>query len=142
MKKVASDDGSALNGARFAIYSLDQAEKTDTPDADASMTVFHDLKTWYLVDVKETADGGLAGFEGLRSDQYLLREVKAPAGYYAGDEGTRIVTRDEDKGQTIEIQNIPGSELPETGGSGSWHIYMLSVMFIAAAIMFYKKRHI
>ena len=142
VKKVASDDGSALNGARFAIYSLDQAEKTDTPDADASMTAFHDLKTWYLVDVKETAGGGLAGFEGLRSDKYLLKEVKAPAGYYAGDDSTRIVTRDENKGQTIEIQNIPGSELPETGGSGSWHIYMLSVMFIAAAIMFYKKRHI
>ena len=140
IKKVSSEDGAALDGARFAIYSQDAEDLSAEVDADAPARTAYEGSTWYLKEVRETANGGLAAFAGLTGDRYLLKEVKAPAGYYAGDDSTRIVTRDEDKGQTIEIQNIPGSELPVTGGHGSWYVYMLSAMFIMAAVLLARRK--
>ena len=138
IKKVSSEDGSVLEGARFGIYSKDRQGQVS--DQDAAPTASYGGSTWYLAVVAETGRDGLAEVTGLKDSQYLVMEVKAPDGYYAGDEGTRIVTRDEDKGQTIEIKNIPGSELPVTGGHGSWYVYMLSAMFIMAAVLLARRK--
>ena len=139
IKKVSSEDGAALNGARFAIYSQDAEDLSTEADADAPARTAYEGGTWYLKEVRETAGGGLAAFSGLTKDRYLIKEVKAPAGYYAGDDSTRIVTKGNDKDQTIEIENVPGSMLPETGGRGTWHVYLISIILTLAAFTIRKR---
>lgn len=66
-------------------------------------------------------------------------EVKAPDGYYAGDDCIKVVTN-EDDGKTFAMEKTPGSELPETGGRGSAYIYILSAAFIITALVLYRRK--
>ena len=120
------DEPVVLPGAVFARYSPNEGDKLgavpdEYTDLDIELTYTdEDDVTWYLADVKTTADDGTISWDDLREDEYLLLEVKAPDGYNLPEDPAYVVSATSAVGGVAPVtrENFPGYELPATGGSG------------------------
>ncbi len=147
-----------LKGAMFALYSPNESDKRGVLDqmiSKALLGTVNDLstgvdkeyvdesgKTWYLMSVEKTDENGMIDdWKELLREEYIYREIKAPAGYYP-DMAYVKVKRPAGRSALVEI-NVPneaGAELPRTGGVGVWP-YMMSgiVLMLGALLIVYRK---
>lgn len=132
------ENNAALNGAKFKLERLTDA----TND------------TWETVNEIDGASSNTFTFTGLGLGTYRLTETATPNGYNTIDPVTIVVsgtvnntgftalnatglsfTADLTNGTlTANIQNIPGSVLPFTGGIGATIFTILGVAFIAGGV--------
>lgn len=87
--------------------------------------------------------------KGLDSDDYELKEIKAPDGYNKLKETKKFTVKDQTKktdGSTeigvtrLEVENKTGTELPETGGIGTALFIGIGSMLALAACVFLVTR--
>lgn len=100
-----------------------------------------------------SASNGMININGLKSDTYYLKEIKAPDGYnllkepikivVSGDPdtGKRIIKVQDNVVSKVEVQNNKGSLLPSTGGMGTTLIYVVgSILVLASGMVLFSKR--
>ncbi len=153
----------ALSGAEFILSktveiggtAVTQYAKFDF-EAQSGDNVY--TLTEWVEDLSEantlTSDGnGSIGLQGLQVGTYTLTETKAPDGYMLLSEGIEFTVNadgsvtvdekyaDEYNESLIVIGNEAGTELPNTGGPGTW-MYILTgiVMMSGAGFLFYRKK--
>ena len=145
VKHSAADEAELLPGAEFQIYRLAAADETPT------ITTTYQGTEVGLVPVMAdgqpvvitTDENGYAVSPSLDFGLYFLVETKAPDGYNLLEEPVPVmVTASSHMAEyAVKIANMPGVELPETGGPGIVHIVgfgaLLSVM---ALLLMTKKR--
>lgn len=111
--------------------------------------------------VGTVSDDGYLTFSGLNAGKYTLSETQAPDGYNAADDITFTITAELDaNGQIVwksnndkisldsangifdaTIQNLPGSTLPSTGGTGTTIFYILgSILVIGAGVLLITRK--
>lgn len=138
--KKLDETGAALAGATFTLTGK---------DGPLSFTRVDDT-TNYIVDPKSdtteiTTDAtGTFSINGLDSvDEYVLNETKAPEGYILMDPETIILDPSNNTHErTVEVTNLPGVDMPETGGMGTTIIYAVGGLMVLAAVVLLvtKKR--
>lgn len=90
-------------------------------------------------------DGGTGVYtiRGLSAGEYMLVEVEAPANYIKGEDTTVTISEERDEGgnliglkvpASVTIVNMPGSTLPETGGTGTTIFYIAGAVLVVAAL--------
>lgn len=145
--------GSALAGAKFVL--------TKTVDTNTFYAKLEESSSGYnfveWVNTQEaatviTTSGTNAAhiIRGLAAGSYTLVEIEAPKDYIKGEDTVVSVneTRNEPGNvlvglttQVAEIINMPGSTLPETGGTGTTIFYIVgAVLIVAAATLLLIKR--
>lgn len=155
LTKTSSENGSALFGAMFALYSPLETEKISdadysaivlTPKPERTKTISG--QTYYLSTVKESGADGVILWNQLRGSHYYAVEIKAPDGYIMDDSSKQIEVDLEnseliDYTYNLTVTNTPGMELPKTGGTG-WTGYskvglILIIMTFTCLILWKKK---
>lgn len=145
--------GSALAGAKFVL--------TKTVDTNTFYAKLQESSSAYnfveWVNTQEaatviTTSGTNAAhiIRGLAAGSYTLVEIEAPKDYIKGEDTVVSVneTRSEPGNvliglttQVAEIINMPGTTLPETGGTGTTIFYIVgAVLIVAAATLLLIKR--
>ncbi len=145
--------GSALAGAKFVL--------TKTVDTNTFYAKLEESSSGYnfveWVNTQEaatviTTSGTNAAhiIRGLAAGSYTLVEIEAPKDYIKGEDTVVSVneTRNEPGNvliglttQVAEIINMPGTTLPETGGTGTTIFYIVgAVLIVAAATLLLIKR--
>ena len=157
MKVDVADTGKMLEGAVFDLYSTDAQGQIDE-------LLYSGLKSGSDGILKDQTTGQSV-FE-LRPGVYQMIETQAPKGYNVRVEPVIItITPDsglggvayndgtaysqggeglsyENKLYTLKITNSAGTELPNTGGSGSMIFYIAGsiILIMCAAIMLIRSR--
>ena len=122
-----NEKGSALSGAAFQLRNA---------------------KGENIGAAQKTGADGKITFTGLTPGDYQLVETAAPAGYYkmtatieftVNEDGTVNMTNTNDSwslaGATFTVTNHAGSELPETGGSGTIPYTIGGLLLMAASLL-------
>lgn len=135
-------------------YQIDVTKtdsKTGNPLAEAKFQLKKSDSEWYKLDegvvswVSQanadtfTSDGsGKFSIVGLDADTYTLVETNAPTGYVKADPKDVTIST---ANATVEVENIPGDLLPETGGMGTTLFYVAGgVLVLGAFVVLMKKR--
>lgn len=108
-----------------------------------------------------TDDSGKIELKGLVSGTYTITETKAPNGYILNSTpitftitpGTKLETANEkgqyyvptysltgnaaatNNGSEITVENVPGVDLPQTGGAGTWMFTIGGLVLMAGAVV-------
>lgn len=90
---------------------------------------------------------------GLKAGTYWLRETKAPDGYNLlkndikitvknNKDGSYEISKDDTKAENniVKIVNTPGSQLPETGGTGTLLLTAVGALLVAVAMIRFMRR--
>ena len=107
--------------------------------------------TWPANTILTTDTKGKIEIDGLDSDTYYLREIKAPAGYNKLAQDQEVVITGAVKAEgsdsltyttvLAEINNKSGTELPSTGGVGTTIFYVLGgILAVGAAVLLVTKK--
>lgn len=143
IKKVDGKDNKiSLAGAEFELYEGSPAQgdaiKLVKESANNGNNEYHVAdsteQTTATTTVVSPANGTIV-IKGLKAGKYTLKETKAPAGYNKGGDITITITADSgDQGEnvivtgnSIEVKNNSGIQLPSTGGMGT-------IIFVAAGV--------
>lgn len=88
-----------------------------------------------------TVDSGNIVIEGVDSDEYTLKEIKAPDGFNLIKYVIKVNVN-ADNSLVVEIANNTGLELPGTGGMGTTLIYGVGAILVVGAVVLLvsKKR--
>lgn len=136
-----------LNSAKTKVATIVNGKVTGWADVPAAVD---GTITWPENTVLTTGENGKIEIDGLDSDTYYLREVKAPNGYNKLAEDIKIEITGPTEGQdgkltyttvVAKVNNQSGTELPSTGGIGTTIFYVIGgVLVIGAAAMLIAKR--
>ena len=156
LKYGNGDESKVLENAQFVLLNKDKTEVAtvangkltgwvDVPAAGEDGTI-----TWPANTVLTTNAQGKIEVDGLDSDTYYLREIKAPAGYNALKEDVNVVITGAVKAEgadspsystvVSEVNNNSGTELPSTGGIGTTVFYVIGSVLVAAAVVLLVTR--
>lgn len=159
--KKSSASNKVLSGATFEVYRDAKADE----EAAQTIVIGGDEKKVVKVSFYDTEkiDGnrskvasvttdanGVAYIYGLAYGKYYLVETQAPAGYNKLNDpilfeinATSHVIDTDGKGG-ITVMNVPGIELPETGGAGTQAYAAVGWMLIGAAacLMLARKKRV
>ncbi len=135
-------DKKALAGAGFVIqrndkkYYKNENNVVTWVDAEADATE--------LVTEVEGEEAKVA-FTGLANGTYTLIEKTVPDGYNKADNETFTVEANDYTAKNLDqvatVSNMPGTELPSTGGIGTTIFYILgSILVIGAGVLLVTKR--
>lgn len=149
LKYANGDEKKVLKDAQFVLLNNDKTKVAVI--VGGKLTGWTDIPAagtdWPENTVMTTNEAGKIEIDGLDSDTYYLREIKAPDGYnkLAGDV-TITITGGDTTTQTYDthvekVNNQSGSELPETGGMGTTIFYVLgSILVIGAAVLLIARK--
>lgn len=100
-----------------------------------------------------TTETGTFHIEGLDADTYYLTETQAPVGYNLLSAPIKVVIDNKgvvtvvgEQGEMVEVNtvrvlNTTGSQLPETGGTGTTMLYIVGgALMLAAFVLIVSKR--
>lgn len=153
LKYGNGDKSKVLAGAKFVLLNNDKTQ--------AAVVVNGKLAGWVAVPAAgeewpantelTTGNDGKIEIDGLDADTYYLRETLAPAGYnkLASDVAVTVTGATKAEGTDTltyatviaEINNQSGTELPETGGTGTTVLYILgAVLVIGAAVLLITRK--
>ena len=152
-RKADNEANSPPAGAVFGLYSPNKSDQMSVEDMEAlgiDYTQFgqgqHEELIYYLLYVLETPENGVARFNELCEEAYVLLEIKAPDGYYGSTEPI-LIKRDSTAVATVTVENAKGAPLPGTGGYGLGStIKLIALLLLSisvsgfAAIYLRKKR--
>lgn len=145
----------ALAGAVFSLYR--DAACTDAnvikliAKGNNVYRVAKDGEAGAITEITTDASGKFV-IQGLDSDTYYLKEIKAPDGFNVISEPIEVVidengkvnpTEDHPDGvDEVKVLNQTGSELPSTGGIGTTIFYIVGAVLVvgAAVVLVSKKR--
>lgn len=151
---------------------INKVDSSNEPLKGAEFTLKKKLANGSYKDIKvvKTNDGTTFTFKGLDDGEYLLEETTTPAGYNTISPITFKIEASHDvespdpkltdlngvklSGEITFTKNVPegsltsnivnqkGSELPETGGSGTTAMYVIGGVLVAGAVLLLitKKR--
>lgn len=140
-----------LDGAQFKLYDAETGgnEIALVEESAGHYRLAKDDETG--VEYITTVNGQLEikGFDA--NTNYYLEETKAPDGYHKLGERVKIAVIDANLEATVEngvykdggvrVENIPGKELPSTGGMGTALFYIGGgVLVVGAAALFVLKK--
>lgn len=160
-----NEAGNELAGAGFTLYKYDDT-KTGSK-GDAVKLIWDSTKNAYRPAVSDNADEaasaqteitsrsedgekGKFNIIGLDAGKYVLSETKTPEGYntvadttieikaeHKLNETVPTVTLTNSKGLANDLVDMPGSNLPSTGGMGTALLYVagIAVFMLAGAIL-------
>lgn len=132
LQKVdATNNKTYLPGAEFTLYRNDEKINTFVTGEDGKVTI----------TLPENEGGAYT---------YILKETKAPDGYYPSDEVWTLTIDLEGRlsvtdssggavspvGGVYVVENTPGYELPETGGFGALPFIIIGPLLMAGAVMY------
>ena len=167
----AAEEGKELSGAGFTLYKYD--ESAAGHKGDAVKFVWDSTKNAYRPAVSNTENTtanteitsrseegqqGKFNIIGLDAGKYVLSETKTPAGYntvadttieitasHKLNDGTPTVNLDTSQNLTNKLVDMPGSNLPSTGGMGTVLLYVagIAVFVLAGAtlVMALRRRN-
>lgn len=165
----AEGAGNELAGAGFTLYKYDSTK--DGNKGDAVQFVWDTSKNAYRPAVSSTEttvteitsrsendQKGKFNIIGLDAGKYVLSETKTPAGYntvadttieitasHKLNDGTPTVNLAGSKNLTNNLVDMPGSNLPSTGGMGTVLLYVAGVaVFVLAGatlVMALRRRN-
>ena len=158
LKYGNNDESKVLENAQFVL--LNKAKTKAAAVVNGKLTGWVDVPaagedgtiTWPADTVLTTGEDGKIHVDGLDSDTYYLREIKAPAGYNALKEDVEVVITGAVKAEgsdsltystvVSKVNNLSGTELPSTGGIGTTIFYVIGSILVAAAVVLLitKKR--
>ena len=132
-----------LAGAQFTLYR-DAECTTAISLVKINDETYRVAKTGETgVTVITTPESGKLIIQGLDSDTYYLKEIKAPDGYNLLKDPIKVVISDtgvvsynngKDNG-TVTVVNLTGSELPSTGGIGTTIFYVVGGLLMLGAVV-------
>ncbi len=123
------EEHNPLPGALFGAYSTDPSEAMSAEAAGEVKTLYglgDDFKTvieiggvsYYLSDTAQSPEDGIISWT-LGGDAYIVRELKAPDGYYFTGNDYNFAYDENEDTRYLTVENKAGTELPSTGGSGA-----------------------
>ena len=135
------DEGNALTGAGFTLYKNNGGTYTK------------------LTEIAAETESTF-GFSGLDAGEYMLVESTVPSGYSKVDDITFTISatlsksgadiaevagatvNDTEGSVTFTVENVPGTQLPTTGGIGTTIFYVVGGVLVLAAlvVLITKKR--
>ena len=145
------DDDKVLDGVQFKLYDAKTGgnEIALVKVSDGVYRLAKDGETG--VEYITTVNGQLEikGFDA--NTNYYLEETKAPDGYHKLGQRVEIAVKDANIEASVEngvykdggvwVENIPGKELPSTGGMGTTLFYIGGgVLVVGAAALFVLKK--
>lgn len=140
--KVDGKDKASLAGAEFELYEGSSAQgsaiklvQENAVDGNNVYRVADSTEQTTATTTVVSPANGTIVIKGLKAGKYTLKETKAPAGYNKGGDITITITADSvDQGESvivtgnsIEVKNNSGLQLPSTGGMGT-------IIFVAAGV--------
>ncbi len=149
LKYADGDETKVLKGAKFIL--LNAAKTHVAKIVDGKFVEWVEIKAeTKLSDYELTTDeNGKIEIDGLDADTYHLRETAAPNGYnLLTKDVTVVIIGAESDGTTLtyttvvaKIENKAGSQLPETGGTGTTMLYIVGgALMLAAFVLIVSKR--
>lgn len=150
LKYANGDESKVLENAQFVL--LNKTKDKVATVVNGKLTGWVNVPTegedgtitWPENTVLTTDKDGRIAIDGLDSDTYYLREVKAPAGYNIlnGDVEVKITGATKGENDTLtyatvvaKVENQSGTELPSTGGMGTTIFYVLGGVLMAGAFV-------
>ena len=161
VKTTAASDGTPLADATFELRRTNDGSPIAFVDLGNNvyrLAVAGDTTTVTAITTDST---GRFTLQGLDADTYYLVETAAPAGYNMLKDPIQVVIdSNSDSAQTtqnngsitlrqngdevdeIDVQNNTGSELPSTGGIGTYIFYIAGAILVlgAAIVLIARKR--
>ena len=151
--RKTDENGNAIPGAKFVLYKKnDEGSFIEVTDYGLNQG---------LIDLSDKTE---MTFSGMANGIYKLTETDPPPGYlildrdiyFSVSDGTVALTDSagntatatyngaglKDNNSTIEVKNVSGAQLPETGGPGTNRIYLLGcilTMLAGAGIVMRRK---
>jgi len=148
VKKV-DQDGDPLPGAEFVLKdNVNKYYKWGKITHGEGENVKESTGVTWVSNIDEatpytTGNDGIITFTGVDAENFTLVETKVPGGYTgAGEVSVTTKTGTKDGVATIEIENVLGNALPETGGMGTTLFYLVGGLMVVAAVVLLvtKKR--
>ena len=134
------EKGDALAGATFTLKGKD-GNLTFTKKANENVYIVDPESELFEITTDATGGFSICGLDS--EDEYVLTETAAPAGYILMDPVTVVLSAtNQQHMKTITVQNLPGVDMPETGGMGTTIFYAIGGLMTAAALVLLitKKR--
>lgn len=136
--KVDGKNQTPLAGAEFELYEGTSVQEGKIIKlVDKGNGVYHVPDTTELTTTTTVVSPttGIITIKGLNAGTYTLKETKAPAGYNKGEDTIITITAESTDtgenvtvtGNTINVVNNSGLQLPSTGGMGT-------IIFVAAGV--------
>ena len=139
--------GNPLQNAGFRLYS-DQATSTEVKLIyDETLSAYRPVKGSETAQEMKSAENGKFNIVGLDAGTYYLKETTTPAGYNTAplttvtivanhqldDNAAPKVDLTSSRGMNNTIVDVPGSDLPETGGMGTTILYAAGAAIVLVA---------
>lgn len=158
LKYANGNESTTLQGVEFVLLNSDKTKVAIIVDgkltgwANVPTAGEEGTLTWPANTVLTTDANGKICIDGLDADTYYLREIKALPGYnvLSGDQEVKITgaTKAEDSDaltyttKVVKINNQSGTELPETGSTGTTLFITIGsiVALIAVVFMITRKK--
>lgn len=157
--QVAKTDNNnkLLDGAEFKIYDAATGgnELTFTKESDGVYVKVDTVTGSTAAGNLDPTNAGVLTVKGLENGTYYVEEVVHPAGYKQlterkavtinGANNNVVLTGDGQDTYSsggVQVINLPGAELPSTGGMGTTVLYIVGGMLVilAGAYLFFSRK--